>query len=135
RSRSLLVPVFVPALAFAGSLVQPPLPEPPPPTDPPPALALELPPVSAPYRAAAVAVRNGHFRGALQALASETERDDDAGRHARLVAGLYAHSLELPQEAAVLLGEEPLAPGPLEDWRLWVLADSRAASGDLRGAL
>jgi soluble lytic murein transglycosylase-like protein len=100
-----------------------------------------LPPVSPAYRAAAVAVRAHDFPGALQALAKETQRDDVEGRHARIVAGLYAHALELPESAERLLGEEPAkgsspgpiaaaAPGPLEDWRLWVLADSRAATGE-----
>jgi soluble lytic murein transglycosylase len=83
-----------------------------------------------PYQVAAVAVRRRDFRGALHALEQLTRRDDEAGRHARVVAGLYAHSLERPESAARLLGEEPTTPGTLEDWRLWVLADSRAATGD-----
>lgn len=90
----------------------------------------DLPPVTPAYQAAAVAVRRHDFLGALQALERDSERDDAAGRHARLVAGLYAHSLELPESTTRLLGEEPTTPGPLEDWRLWVLADSRAATGD-----
>jgi soluble lytic murein transglycosylase len=89
-----------------------------------------LPPVTAPYQTAAVAVRRHDFLGALQALAAQSARNDAAGRHARVLAGLYAHSLERPEEAVRLLGEEPTTPGPLEDWRLWVLADSRAATGD-----
>lgn len=135
KRSALLVPVLLPALAFAGGTVEPARAPASPPTDPPRAAAFELPAVSRPYAGAAVAVRRANFRGALQALELESERDDVAGRHARLVAGLYAHSLELPREAAALLGEEPETPGPLEDWRLWVLADSRAASGDAGGAL
>jgi soluble lytic murein transglycosylase-like protein len=132
--RSLLVPVIVPAMAFAGILVEP-APRPAEPTVAIAAPALELPPVSRPYQAAAVALRRGNFLGTLKALDKETERDDASGRHARLMAGLYAHALELPGQAAALLGEEPTVPGPLEDWRLWVLADARAAEGDAAGAL
>ena len=127
----------VPLILLAGS-IEPvqgprgaPAGPPAPPADPIPVAALrELPPVTPAYQAAAVAVRRHDFLGALHALERESERDDDAGRHARLVAGLYAHSLELPESTARLLGEEPTRPGPLEDWRLWVLADARAATGD-----
>jgi soluble lytic murein transglycosylase len=119
----------VPVLLLASSL-EPAVVPPSPPVDPPPAAARVLPAVTPAYQAAAVAVRNRNFIGALQALEQLSERDDDAGRHARVVAGLYAHSLELPEAAVRLLGEEPTSPGPLEDWRLWVLADSRAATGD-----
>jgi soluble lytic murein transglycosylase len=135
HGRSLLVPVFVPALAFAGSFVESARAPVAPPVDPAPSSAIELPEVDRHFAAAAVAIRRDNFPGALQALESQTERDDLPGRHARLVAGLYAHSLELPREAAALLGEEPDLPGPLEDWRLWVLADARAAAGDPDGAL
>lgn len=119
----------VPILLVAGALDPAQVP-PAPPVDPAPEAAHVLPPLTAPYQIAAVAVRRHDFPAALHALEPESERDDAAGRHARLVAGLYAHSLELPEAAARLLGEEPEAPGPLEDWRLWVLADSRAATGD-----
>ena len=120
----------VPFLLLAGS-IEPAAVTPSPPVDPLPVAAPQnLPPVTAAYQAAAVAVRRHDFLGALQALERESERDDAAGRHARLVAGLYAHSLELPESTTRLLGEEPTVPGPLEDWRLWVLADSRAATGD-----
>ena len=119
----------VPVLLLAGALDPDPAP-PAPPVDPPPAAARVLPAVTAAYQTAAVAARRHDFLGALHALGSVSGRDDDAGRHARLVAGLYAHQLELPESAVQLLGEEPEAPGPLEDWRLWVLADARAATGD-----
>jgi len=119
----------VPLILLAGALDPAPAP-PSPPVDPPPAAARVLPALTAPYQTAAVAVRRHDFAGALHALERETRRDDPGGRHARLVAGLYAHSLELPESAARLLGEEPTTPGPLEDWRLWVLADARAATGD-----
>lgn len=114
-----------------GPTTAPPSPPSPPPLVAPAVVgANQLPAVTRPYQAAAVAVRRHDFTGALHALEPLTQRDDDAGRHARIVAGLYAHSLELPESAARLLGEEPTTPGPLEDWRLWVLADSRAATGD-----
>jgi soluble lytic murein transglycosylase-like protein len=122
----------VPVLLLAGS-IEPAAVPPSPPADPLPVAAAatqNLPPVTPAYQAAAVAVRRHDFLGALQALERESQRDDAAGRHARLVAGLYAHSLELPESTARLLGEEPTVPGPLEDWRLWVLADARAATGD-----
>jgi soluble lytic murein transglycosylase len=124
-----------PAMLLAGTIVEPAPAPPPPPTDPAPAAALVLPPVDKPYQAAAVSIRRRDFVSALQNLERISELDGAAGRHARLVAGLYAHSLERPAEAAVLLGEEPEVPGPLEDWRLWVLADSSAATGEPGGGL
>ena len=133
--RPALIAVAAPALLLAGALVEPASTPQPLPADPAPELATLLPPVDPPYQAAAVAVRRRDFAGALRNLERLSELDGPAGRHARMVAGLYAHSLERPAEAAVLLGEEPETPGPLEDWRLWVLADSSAATGDAAGAL
>ena len=133
--RPVLIAVAAPALLLAGSLAEPPSTPQGLPVDPPPEVAATLPEVDAPYQAAAVAVRRRDFAGALRNLERLSELDGPAGRHARLVAGLYAHSLERPAQAALLLGEEPETPGPLEDWRLWVLADSSAATGDAAAAL
>ncbi len=119
----------VPVLLLVGALEPSPASRLPP-VDPPAAEARRLPAVTAPFQTAAVAVRRHDFSGALHALSQLSDRDDAGGRHARVVAGLYAHSLELPADAARLLGEEPAPTGPLEDWRLWVLADCRAATGD-----
>src|SRR5262245_36138752 len=101
----------VPILMLVGSL-EPVAMSPRPAAEPVPVVeATTLPPVGPSYRAAAVAVRAHDFPGALQALAKDTQRDDSAGRHARIVAGLYAHALELPESAERLLGEEPAKGG------------------------
>ncbi|HVS02659.1 MAG TPA: lytic transglycosylase domain-containing protein [Thermoanaerobaculia bacterium] len=89
-----------------------------------------IPPLTPAETAAAAASRAGDFRGVLTALAPASSADGADGRHARLVAGLHAHALERVDAAVRLLAEEPEVPGPLEDWRLWVLADSQAADGD-----
>ena len=111
--RPTLIAVAAPALLLGGTLAEPPSTPQPLPIDPPPAMAARLPDVDAPYQAAAVAVRRRDFSGALRNLERLTELNGPSGRHARIVAGLYAHSLERPCEAALLLGEEPEAPGPL----------------------
>ena len=59
---------------------------------------------------------------------------DDAGRgaeaaFARLVTGLYAHACEQVGLAEERLFAAADPGGPLEDWRLYVLADSAAARG------
>ena len=115
----------VPFLLLAGS-IEPAAVTPSPPVDPLPAAAPQnLPPVTAAYQAAAVAVRRHDFLGALQALERESERDDAAGRHARLVAGLYAHSLELPESTTRLLGEERAGHGNPDESKRHIIVSNR----------
>jgi soluble lytic murein transglycosylase-like protein len=83
---------------------------------------------------AMMALEARDFRGLLRALHPLTSQESPMGRHGRLVLGLYAHAMERPREAAELLAEWDVEAGPLEDWRLWLLADVRAAAGDGEGA-
>ena len=81
--------------------------------------------------AAAEANRNGRL-DAARTILEPWLASAEAGR-ARTVLGLLAHAGDDPRAAAELLAAGP-GPDDLEDWRLYVLADSRAALGDTAGA-
>ncbi len=87
--------------------------------------------------AAALRRRDGGCAGAMAAAAGAAERaaSPSAAAFYIVVEGLYAHACEDVARAADRLAAaapDPAAagPGPLEDWRLLVLADSAAAAGD-----
>jgi soluble lytic murein transglycosylase-like protein len=65
-------------------------------------------------------------RGRLEALAAATT--DTRAPLARTLLGLLAHAHDDPAQAATELAAVA-APTPLDDWRLYVLADSDAALG------
>jgi len=80
--------------------------------------------------AAATASRVDGLAGARRALAPwlAPAADPASGARARTLLGLLAHAHDDPGAAAELLAGGP-GPSELEDWRLYVLADSRAALG------
>lgn len=86
------------------------------------------------YAPAAAALRRRDCQAAERALLPLTARPDGAGaagaaRLARLTYGLYAHACEQLGFAEEQLFAAPDPAGPLEDWRLFILADSSAANG------
>lgn len=84
---------------------------------------------ASPYRQAATAIRERDYAAARAHLAPLTVRADAMGKRARLVLGLYAHAQEELVEAERLLRSEADPAGPLEDWRLFILADTSQALG------
>lgn len=92
---------------------------------------------SPPLTAAVTAQRDGDCPAALAALesltASEGAADDEAARAglARTVLGLHAYVCGQPARAEEELFAAVGSGGPLEDWRLFALAESAAAGGHL----
>ncbi|MGH9379890.1 MAG: transglycosylase SLT domain-containing protein [Thermoanaerobaculia bacterium] len=84
---------------------------------------------------AAQARNQGSCDAAEKPLEPLLGRADAYGLRARLLAGLYAHACELPRRAEELLARAEGADRELEDWRLWVLADSAVANDHRETAL
>jgi soluble lytic murein transglycosylase-like protein len=82
------------------------------------------------FEQAADARRRGDCAAPIKSLAPLAAKEDDVGRRARLLSGLYAHACERPDRAVKLLNSVESPDSPLEDWRLFTLADSAAATGD-----
>lgn len=82
------------------------------------------------FQQAAEALNDGACDSALAALKPYAEDDNAAGHRARLLAGLYAHACERPDQAVHYLSATQTEADPLEDWRLFILADSAAAIDD-----
>jgi soluble lytic murein transglycosylase-like protein len=80
------------------------------------------------YAQAAAALRRRDCLAAERAVLPLTARPE-GGKLARLVYGLYAHACEQTGFAEEQLFAAPDPGGPLEDWRLFILSDSAAASG------
>jgi soluble lytic murein transglycosylase-like protein len=79
---------------------------------------------------AAAALRRGDCAAARSALDPHAAAGAPAAGLARTIQGLHAHACDDPERAEEELFEA--APGgPLEDWRLFVLADSATARGHL----
>lgn len=87
--------------------------------------ALSLPP--AVVETAAAALRRRDCTAALAALDPLAGGDGPEAAFARQVQGFYAHACEDVELAQRKLFAAADAAGPLEDWRLLVLADSAAA--------
>lgn len=99
-------------------------------------------PLDPAYGEAAAALRQRRCGEAQAALAPLREPEASHPRLARLVSGLYAHACENVALAAerLALSDEPGEAGgsgepggagpPLEDWRLFILAQSAFAAGD-----
>ncbi|HEV7519127.1 MAG TPA: hypothetical protein VGR07_22790, partial [Thermoanaerobaculia bacterium] len=82
------------------------------------------------YAHAAAALRRRDCLAAERAVLPLTTRPE-GGKLARLAYGLYAHACEQTSFAEEQLFAAPDPGGPLEDWRLFILSDSAAASGHL----
>lgn len=130
RSTRLASAVLV---GLALPLVGVPAPTPEPlPTVAPPAPAPRLPELPPEFQQAAAAIRERRCDRAISLLEPFTTGDGTESplvSLGRLVQGLYAHACEdvaLAQERLLLGGGRDT---PLEDWRLLVLSDSAAASG------
>ena len=86
------------------------------------------------YAKAADALRQGNLQGARQQLDSIAAQHPDQAAQAQVVAGLYAHQAGNARLAGELLAAAPAPGGSLEDWRLFVLAESAAKRGDAGAA-
>lgn len=82
------------------------------------------------YADAAAALRQRRCGEAQQALVPLLDTEDPRGRFARLVSGLYAHACEDVGLAAERLAKAAEPGAPLEDWRLYLLAQSAHARDD-----
>ncbi len=94
-------------------------------------------PLPADFAAAAAATRSGGFPAASQALGARLRGTEPEAARARVVLGLLAWEADRAAEARRLLAQGP-GPLPLEDLRLFVLAEESAARGansDARAAL
>ena len=93
-----------------------------------PALPASTDATSRLYAQAAAALRRRDCQAAERAVLPLTARPE-GGKLARLVYGLYAHACEQTGFAEEQLFAALDPAGPLEDWRLFILSDSAAASG------
>jgi len=103
------------------------------PPDPPAAAAAPDPLAALPVAdldRAAAALRRRDCAAARSALDPHAAAGAPAAGLARTIQGLYAHACDDSERAEEELFEAGPA-GPLEDWRLFVLADSAAARGHL----
>ncbi len=82
------------------------------------------------YAPAAQALRKRNLQEARQELEKVAVRHPDQAAQARVVAGLYAHAAGDANLATNLLTAAVTPGGTLEDWRLYLLAESAAARGD-----
>lgn len=82
------------------------------------------------FSRAASALRQRRCGEAQEALAPRLASDGDRGRFARLVSGFYAHACEDVALATERLSEAAEPGALLEDWRLYLLAQSAHALGD-----
>lgn len=134
-----LAPLALAAMLVAGSA--PPVPDGLPAAavlaggSPPPAAATPPLPLAA-VAPAASALRHRDCAAALARLDRLAAAGEPEGaRFARLLRGLYAHACDDPGAAETELAAAAGRPeGALEDWRLFILADSAAARGHLPAA-
>ncbi|HUP42943.1 MAG TPA: lytic transglycosylase domain-containing protein [Thermoanaerobaculia bacterium] len=82
------------------------------------------------YQQAAEAVRGRRCTEARETLEPLAREEGSRGRFARLVSGLHAHACEDVALAERRLAEAGLPGAPLEDWRLYLLAQSAHARHD-----
>lgn len=85
-------------------------------------------PLPADFTAAAAAARSGGLPAATQALAARLRGSEPEASRARVVLGLLAWQDERAVDAQRLLAQGP-GPLPLEDLRLFALAEESAARG------
>jgi len=82
------------------------------------------------YSRAAEALRQGNLQGARQQLDQVATAHPDQAAQTRVVAGLYAHEAGDDALAKQLLSAVSTPGGTLEDWRLYLLAQSAAERGE-----
>lgn len=82
------------------------------------------------YATAAQTLREGDLQAARQLLEQVARRYPDEAVRARLLAGFYAWEAGEDQLAEELLGQVSVPGGELEDWRLFLLAESARENGD-----
>jgi soluble lytic murein transglycosylase-like protein len=82
------------------------------------------------YAQAAQALRSKDLQGARQLLEEIARRYPDEAVRARLLGGFYAYEAGDTRLAERLLTEVAEPGGALEDWRLWLLAESARGNSD-----
>ncbi|HEV2853277.1 MAG TPA: transglycosylase SLT domain-containing protein [Thermoanaerobaculia bacterium] len=82
------------------------------------------------YAQAAKALRQGNLQAARQNLDAVAARHPEQAAQAQVVAGLYAHEAGQTELAGQILSSASAPGGPLEDWRLYLLARDAARRGD-----
>jgi soluble lytic murein transglycosylase-like protein len=92
-------------------------------------------PNASPFREAALASRQQDFAAVRRRLTPLLGERSPNGANARLLLGFYAHANEDVDLAHEMLLSAGDPPGELEDWRLFLLADSARARGDSPAAL
>ncbi|MEE9562167.1 MAG: hypothetical protein V3W50_03745, partial [Thermoanaerobaculia bacterium] len=92
-------------------------------------------PSASPFREAAVANRQQDFAAVRRTLTPLLREQGPNGEYAPLLLGFYAHANEDVDLAHEMLLSAGDPPGELEDWRLFLLADSAQARGDFPAAL
>ena len=85
------------------------------------------------YSEAARALRQENLQEARQILAQIGEQHPDEAANARLLAGFYSQSAGKTREADEILTGVAAEEGPLEDWRLYVLAQNAVQKKDAAG--
>lgn len=94
-----------------------------------------LPPVGDLPPGLAEAARAGDWPAVRDTLRPRADSPGPRGELARTLLGLHAHRAERIDEARQWLDRAPgAAPGPLEDWSLWILADCLVALDERPGA-
>ena len=86
------------------------------------------------YAQAAQALRQNNLQAARQQLDEVAAQHPGEAARARVVAGLYAHEAGDRALAGQLLSASSVSGGPLEDWRLYLLARDAAGRGDFAQA-
>jgi len=82
------------------------------------------------YAQAAEALRHGNLQEARQHLDSVATQHPDQAAQTQVIAGLYAHQAGDDRQAEEILANASAPGGSLEDWRLYLLAQSAAKRGD-----
>jgi len=82
------------------------------------------------YAPAAEALRKGNLQDARQHLDTVAAQHPEQAAQARVVAGLYAHEAGDLAQAQDLLSKNGDSKGELEDWRLYLLAESANRRGE-----
>lgn len=96
----------------------------------PPALAPQAPLPRNLYAEAAKALRQGDLQEARQHLDRISREHPDQAAQARVLDGLYEHVAGDEKTAGELLASTGTPGGPLEDWRLFLLARRASERGD-----
>jgi soluble lytic murein transglycosylase-like protein/Tfp pilus assembly protein PilF len=82
------------------------------------------------YAQAAEALRQGDLQTARQSLDEVAARHPRQAAQTRVVAGLYAHEAGEKELAGEILSSTSVPGSPLEDWRLYLLAQDAVKRGE-----